>query len=41
MNTRVGQFYGVGTDVEVQRSNMQLGMKMQKKNDALGIRNLQ
>jgi len=40
MNTRVSQYFGVGTNVEVQRINMQLVMKMQKNNDTLGIRNL-
>jgi Ca2+-binding EF-hand superfamily protein len=40
MNTRVSQYFGVGTNVEVQRINMQLCMKMQKKNDTLGVRNL-
>jgi Ca2+-binding EF-hand superfamily protein len=40
MNTKISQLFGVGVDVEVQRINMQLVMKLQKANDTLGIRNL-
>lgn len=40
MNTKISQLYGVGVEVEVQRINMQLVMKIQKANDTLGIRNL-
>ena len=40
MNTKISQLYGVGVEVEVQRINMQLVMKLQKANDSLGIRNL-
>ena len=40
MNTKISQLYGVGVEVEVQRINMQLVMKLQKANDTLGIRNL-
>ena len=40
MNTRVSQLYGVGTDVEVKRINLQLVMQIQKRNDGLSLRNL-
>ena len=40
MNTKISQLYGIGVEVEVQRINMQLVMKLQKENDTLGIRNL-
>lgn len=40
MNTKIGQLYGIGNDVEVRRINMQIVMKLQKTNDTLGIRNL-
>lgn len=40
MNTKLTLLYGVGAQVEVQRINMQLVMKLQKANDTLGIRNL-
>lgn len=40
MNTRVSQLYGVGTDVEVKRINMQLTMQIQKRTDGLSLRNL-
>lgn len=40
MNTKLTLLYGVGNEVEVQRINMQLVMKLQKTNDTLGIRNL-
>lgn len=40
MNTKISQLYGVGVEVEVQRINMQLVMKLQKANDTLGLRNL-
>lgn len=40
MNTKISQLYGIGVEVEVQRINMQLVMKLQKSNDTLGIRNL-
>ena len=40
MNTKLTLLYGVGAQVEVQRINMQLVLKLQKANDTLGIRNL-
>ena len=40
MNTRVSQLYGVGTDVEVKRINMNIIMSLQKRNDGLSLRNL-
>ena len=40
MNTRVSQLYGIGTDVEVKRINMQIVMQIQKRNDGLSLRNL-
>ena len=40
MNTKVSQLYGVGTDVEVKRINMQIVMQIQKRNDGLSLRNL-
>lgn len=40
MNTRAGSFFGVGLDVETKRTNLQLQMKLQKRNDGLSLRNL-
>jgi hypothetical protein len=40
MNTRISQLYGVGTDVEVKRINLQIIMQLQKRQDGLSLRNL-
>lgn len=40
MNTRAGSFFGIGLDVEIKRTNLQLQMKLQKRNDGLSMRNL-
>jgi len=40
MNTLPGSFFGVGLDVETKRTNLQLQMKLQKRNDGLSLRNL-
>ena len=40
MNTRAGSFFGVGLDVETKRTNLQLQMKLQRRNDGLSLRNM-